>query len=84
MNIYVVPPNSRYLTFIFAAQMKALGIPPAPDGEPCPLPDKFVPPALKPNPIGLGSPQTVVAALEVVVSLERAGGEPNPGWSLQS
>jgi hypothetical protein len=53
MNIYVVPPNSPYLTFIFAAQMKALGFQPALGGEPWPLPDKFVLPVLKPNPIAV-------------------------------
>jgi hypothetical protein len=51
MNIYVIPPNSPYLTFIFAAQMKALGIQPALEGEPWPLPNKFVLPVLKPSPI---------------------------------
>jgi hypothetical protein len=57
MNIYVISPNSPFLTYIFAAQMKALGIPPALDGAPWPLPDKFVLPVLKPNPVGVWIPR---------------------------
>ena len=57
VNIYVIPPNSPVLTFVFAAQMKALGISPALDGEPWPLPDKFTLPVLKPNPIAVWFPR---------------------------
>lgn len=59
VNIYVIPPNSPFLTFIFAAQMKALGIPPALEGEPWPLPGKFVLPVLKPNALGIWIPRKV-------------------------
>ena len=79
MNIYVVPPNSPVLTFIFAAQMKALGIPPALDGEPWPLPDKFVLPALKPNPIGVWVPRRLSSLFWKGLYLSnvyRRGGKP--------
>jgi hypothetical protein len=79
MNIYVVPPNSPSLTFIFAAQMKALGIPPALDGEPWPLPEKFVLPVLKPNPIGVWVPRRVSSLLWKGLYLSnvyRRGGKP--------
>jgi hypothetical protein len=59
VNIYVIPPNSPFLTYIFAAQMKALGIPPALEGEPWPLPVKFVLPLLKPNALGIWIPRRV-------------------------
>jgi hypothetical protein len=79
MNIYVVPPNSPFLTFILAAQMKALGISPALDGEPWPLPDKFVLPVLKPNPIRVWIPRSLSSLLWKGLYLSnvyRRGGKP--------
>jgi len=79
VNIYVVPPNSPFLTCIFAAQMKALGIPPALDGEPWPLPDKFFLPALKPNPIGVWMPRRLSSLVWKGLYLSnvyRRGGRP--------
>jgi hypothetical protein len=79
MNIYVVPPNSPYLTFIFAAQMKALGFQPALDGEPWPLPDKFVLPVLKPNPIAVWIPRKLSSLLWkglYLWNVYRRGGKP--------
>lgn len=79
MNIYVVPPNSPVLTFIFAAQMKALGISPALDGEPWPLPDKFTLPVLKPNPIAVWFPRRLSSLLWKGLYLSnvyRRGGKP--------
>ena len=79
MNIYVVPPNSPYLTFIFAAQMKALGFQPALDGEPWPLPDKFVLPVLRPNPIAVWIPRQLSSLLWkglYLWNVYRRGGKP--------
>jgi hypothetical protein len=79
MNIYVIPPNSPYLTFIFAAQMKALGIQPALEGEPWPLPDKFVLPVLKPNPIRFWIPfrlQSLLWKGFYLWNVYRRGGKP--------
>jgi hypothetical protein len=79
MNIYVIPPNSPYLTFIFAAQMKALGFQPVLDGEPWPLPDKFVLPVLKPNPIAVWIPRKVSSLLWkgfYLWNVYRRGGKP--------
>jgi hypothetical protein len=79
VNIYVLPPNSPFLTFIFAAQMKALGIPPALDGEPWPLPDKFVLPVLKPNTLGIWVPRRVSSLFWKGLYLSnvcRRGGKP--------
>jgi hypothetical protein len=79
VNIYIFPPNSPFLTYIFAAQMKALGIPPALDGEPWPLTDKFVLPALKPNPIGVWMPRRLSSLFFKGLYLSnvyRRGGKP--------
>ncbi len=79
MNIYVVPPNNPVLTFIFAAQMKALGIPPALDGEPWPLPDKFDLPVLKPNALGVWVPRRLSSLFWKGIYLSnvyRRGGKP--------
>jgi hypothetical protein len=79
MNIYVIPPNSPYLTFIFAAQMKALGFRPVLDGEPWPLPDKFVLPVLKPNPIAVWIPRKLSSLLWkgfYLWNVCRGGGKP--------
>jgi hypothetical protein len=79
VNIYVIPPNSPFLTFIFAAQMKALGIPPVLEGEPWPLPDKFVLPVLKPNAIGIWVPRRVSSLFWKGLYLSnvyRRGGKP--------
>ncbi len=79
MNIYVVPPNNPVLTFIFAAQMKALGIPPALNGETWPLPDKFVLLVIKPNPIGVWVPRRLSSLLWKGLYLSnvyRRGGKP--------
>jgi hypothetical protein len=51
-NVYLVRPNNLVLTFIFAAQMQALGITPALEAERWPLPDQFVLPVLKLNSLG--------------------------------
>jgi hypothetical protein len=79
VNIYVIPPNSPFLTFIFAAQMKALGIPPALEGEPWPLPVKFVLPVLKPNALGIWIPRRVSSLFWKGLYLSnvyRRGGKP--------
>jgi hypothetical protein len=79
VNIYVIPPNSPFLTFIFAAQMKALGIPPVLEGEPWPLPDKFVLPVLKPNALGIWVPRRVSSLFWKGLYLSnvyRRGGKP--------
>jgi hypothetical protein len=79
MNIYVVPPNSPSLTFIFAAHMKALGFQPALSGEPWPLPEKFVLPVLKPNPIAVLIPRKLSSLLWkglYVWNVYRRGGKP--------
>jgi hypothetical protein len=79
MNIYVVPPNSPFLTFIFAAQMKALGFRPILDGEPWPLPAKFVLPVLKSNPIGVWIPRKLSSLLWkglYLGNVYRRGGKP--------
>lgn len=79
MNVYVVPPNDPGLTFVFAAQMKALGISPALDGEPWPLPDKFVLPVLKPDSLGLWVPRRLSSLLWKGLYLSnvyRRGGKP--------
>jgi hypothetical protein len=79
MNIYVVPPNSPFLTFIFAAQMKALGLRPVLDGEPWPLPPNFVLPVLKPNPIGVWVPRKLSSLLWrglYLGNVYRCGGKP--------
>jgi hypothetical protein len=79
VNIYVLPPNSPFLTFIYAAQMKALGIPPALEGEPWPLPDNFVLPVLKPNALGIWVPRRVSSLFWKGLYLSnvyRRGGKP--------
>ena len=79
VNIYVVPPNSPWLTFIFAAQMKALGIPTALEGEPWPLPDRFAMPVLKPNLVAVWTPRRLTKLFWKGVYLwnvSRRGGRP--------
>lgn len=49
VDAYAYPPRSPYFTLVYAAQMNALGIPPALEGEQWPLPEKFTLPVLDPN-----------------------------------
>jgi hypothetical protein len=78
MNIYVVPPSSPFLTYIYAAQMQALGIFPDLDGERWPLPKKFILPVLKRNSFGL-VPRRLSSLLWkgfYLSNVYRRGGEP--------
>ena len=49
VDAYSFPPRSPYFTLVYAAEMDALGIPPALEGERWPLPEKFFLPVLNPN-----------------------------------
>jgi hypothetical protein len=55
VDVYAFPPRSPFFTFFYAAQMKALGIPPALQGERWPLPERF-PLSLLDEPYSWSSP----------------------------
>jgi hypothetical protein len=55
VDAYAFPPRSSFYTFFYAAQMKALGIPPALQGERWPLPERF-PLSLLDEPYSWSSP----------------------------